>query len=290
MHDGLAKEDGLRVRVRSVFRRVFHLLLDRLGLRRFKEHSFFGTLLAQPAVVADFGAHRGEFFAALKAEYPVSQALLIEADPALAESLKETFGNEGDVLHAALVGDNKGPTIIFTRSTEPEASSIFSERVAVYGVVTQIKVPTVDFAEALRLLDGRVDLAKLDIEGAEVEVLQTARPSDLASCSQLTVEFHDKSQPVTRRDVDRLCQRMRCEGYGIVNANWPYVDDVMFVNLRRIGAGRRWRFRRRMALVNGLFVLRGAFFWSVRLLKRIRWAVKRRTGDNHACNGIDFIP
>jgi FkbM family methyltransferase len=228
-------------------------------------------LLAKQAVIADFGAHRGEFFAAVKAEYPVSRALLIEADPAFAESLKATFGNEADVLHAALVGgNNKGPTI-FTRSTNPESSSIVSERVAVYDIANQVKVPTADFAEALRLLGGHVDLVKLDIEAAEVEVLRAARPSDLAACCQLTVEFHDNMQPVTRRDVNRLFQRMRCEGYGIVNANWPYVDDVCFVNLRGIAAGRRAQLRCRMALVNALFVLRGAFFWSLRLLKRIQW-------------------
>ena len=260
-----------RMDERSVFRRIFHFLLARLGVRRLRGHSFFGALLAKPAVVADFGAHRGEFFAALKADHPVSRALLVEADPLLAESLQGTFGKEADVLHAALVGENKGRTIIFTRSTEPEASSIFSERVAVYGIANQVKVPTVDFAEVLRYLDGRVDLAKLDIEGAEVDVLQTARPSDLAVCSQLTVEFHDNTQPTTRRDVDRLCQRMRCEGYGIVNASWPSVDDVLFVNLKRISAARRLRFRFRMALVNGLFIIRGAISWSVRLLKRIRW-------------------
>jgi hypothetical protein len=86
----------------------------------------------------------------------------------------------------------------------------------------------------------------------------------------MTVEFHDNRQLVTRHDIDRLCQRMRCEGYGIVNASWPYVDDVCFVNLRSIAAGRRLRLRCRMALVNALFVLRGAFFWSLRLLKRIQ--------------------
>jgi hypothetical protein len=62
-----ASEFGMRAR--SVFRRIFHLFVDRLGIRRFREHSFFGVLLTQPVVVADFGAHRGEFFAALKSEY-----------------------------------------------------------------------------------------------------------------------------------------------------------------------------------------------------------------------------
>ena len=71
----------LRLKARSLFRRIFHVLLDRLEIRRFKEHSFFGSLLPQTAIVADFGAHRGEFFAALKSEYSISRALLVEANP-----------------------------------------------------------------------------------------------------------------------------------------------------------------------------------------------------------------
>ena len=82
-----------RTYVRSVFKRVFHRLLDGLGIRRLREHSFFATLLARPAAIGDFGAHRGEFFAAFAAEYRDSRALLIEADPAMAESLKQIFGN-----------------------------------------------------------------------------------------------------------------------------------------------------------------------------------------------------
>ena len=56
-----------------------------VGNSTFREHSFFGTLLAGSAAIADFGAHRGEFFAALKSEYSISRALLVEANPALAE-------------------------------------------------------------------------------------------------------------------------------------------------------------------------------------------------------------
>ena len=32
--------------------------------------------------------------------------------------------------------------------------------------------------------------------------------------------------------VDDVCKRMRTEGYLIVKAKWPNVDDVLFVNLK----------------------------------------------------------
>ena len=87
----MQKATDARMDKRSVFEAIFYFLLARLGARRLRGHSFFAMLLAKPAVVVDFGAHRGEFFGALKAEYPVSRALLVEADPALAESLKGTL-------------------------------------------------------------------------------------------------------------------------------------------------------------------------------------------------------
>lgn len=87
----MQKATDARMDKRSVSEAIFYFLLARLGARRLRGHSFFAMLLAKPAVVVDFGAHRGEFFAALKAEYPVSRALLVEADPALAESLKGTL-------------------------------------------------------------------------------------------------------------------------------------------------------------------------------------------------------
>jgi hypothetical protein len=67
------------------------------GSSTFQRAFIFWDTSERPAAVADFDAHRGEFFAAVKAEYPVSRALLVDCDPALAEPLTGTFGNEAEV-------------------------------------------------------------------------------------------------------------------------------------------------------------------------------------------------
>ena len=85
----MRKSTAFRVHVRSVVKRIFHLLLARLAVRRLRGHSFFAMLLAKPAVVADFGAHRGEFFAAVKAEYPVKLGHYPE--PCIAETIEGNF-------------------------------------------------------------------------------------------------------------------------------------------------------------------------------------------------------
>jgi FkbM family methyltransferase len=253
-----------------VFGRLFHLMLDRLGIRRFREHTFFGSLLPQAAIVADFGAHRGEFFTALKSEYSISRALLVEANPALAELVKKRFGPETKVLHAALVGENRRARITFTRSTNPECSSIFREWAAASGITDRVDVPAVPISKLIRELGGQVDLLKFDVEGAEIDVLEKASACDLASCSQLTVEFHDGSPPLTPRDVQRVCKRMRSEGYALVNANWPYTNDILFVNLKTMVPSKRLTYRCRVVLVNALFIARRVIF-DRSFVKRIRW-------------------
>ena len=250
----------LHIRTRSFCKRVFYLVLGWLNLRRFKEHTFFGSLLPPAAIVADFGAHRGEFFSALKSEYPVSRAVLVEANPALAQTLKKRFGRESDVVHAAVVGANNKEAVLFTRSTNPESSSIFEEWSAAYGIADQVNVPAIDLSNVIRELGGRVDLLKFDIEGAEIDVLKEAPVSDLNSCGQLTVEFHERGPLLTRRDVDHVCRRMRSEGYAIVKPNWPKVDDVLFVNLKSLSTMKRLEFRCRVALANALFIIRRRIF------------------------------
>ena len=123
-------------------------------------------------------------------------------------------------------------------------------------------VPAINLSSVIRELGGRVDLLKFDIEGAEVDVLKEARASDLASCGQLTVEFHDKRPPLARRDVDDVCRRMRSEGYLIVKPNWPKVDDVLFVNLKSMRTIKRIEFRCRVAVANALFIIRRRIFGS----------------------------
>jgi hypothetical protein len=55
---------------------------------------------------------------------------------------------------------------------------------------------------------------------------------------------------------------MRAEGYGIVKANWPNVDDVLFVNLKRMRTIKRIEFRCRVVLANALFIIRRSVFGS----------------------------
>ena len=53
----MQKATDARMDKGSVFKAILYFLLARLGVRRMRGHSFFAMLRAEPAVVADFGAH-----------------------------------------------------------------------------------------------------------------------------------------------------------------------------------------------------------------------------------------
>jgi hypothetical protein len=49
---------------------------------------------------------------------------------------------------------------------------------------------------------------------------------------------------------------MRSQGFAVVKANWPYSDDILFVNLKSMHALQRVEFGCRAALANMLFIIR----------------------------------
>jgi FkbM family methyltransferase len=171
----------LRMNVRSLLRRIFYLFLDQLGIRRLREHSF---------LIFFYGSRRWSRTLARIVENSSSHSPLsirspgrfsLRADPALAESLKQAFGDEADVVHAAAVAESKQGPVTFTRSIEPESSSIFKEWSAAHGIADQMTVPTLDFSDAVERLGKRIDLIKMDVEGAEIEILESASAPVAAS-------------------------------------------------------------------------------------------------------------
>jgi hypothetical protein len=88
--------------------------------------------------------------------------------------------------------------------------------------------------EFVRLGLEWVDLLKLDIEGAEIEVLRTAPSEMLQRIGQITTEFHDfmcrEDTPAIREVIDR----MRSLGFHALRFSTRTYGDVLFVNGARI--------------------------------------------------------
>ena len=81
------------------------------------------------------------------------------------------------------------------------------------GGSRQISVEMITLARLFELLGtDRVDLLKVDIEGAEWDVLSTLTPAVAQRIDQITVEFHDFMDPAERPRTEQCIARL--EGLG----------------------------------------------------------------------------
>jgi hypothetical protein len=80
--------------------------------------------------------------------------------------------------------------------------------------------------------EPRVDLLKVDIEGAEIEMLTTANATLLQAIGQITVEFHGDSifGFGLHREVERAIDRLKGLGFVVLNFCRPMRTDVLFVS------------------------------------------------------------
>jgi FkbM family methyltransferase len=97
-----------------------------------------------------------------------------------------------------------------------------------------VKVRTIGLAGLLEQMRVEyVDLLKVDIEGAEIEMFD-AMPDSLATAfGQLTVEFHDFCG-VPLAAIERVSNKLRDLGYAAIRFSRYTHGNVWFVNTRRL--------------------------------------------------------
>ena len=186
------------------------------NLRSLHGHTFRDCLPSCPVMI-DLGANVGRFTAEFMAAYPGADVLLVEGDPLLVGTLAERFSEQPRVrLFRGLVGGRSTPKHPFHLCRIPEGNSVirdFSESWSP-GESRQIEVEMLTLADLLRLAAiERVDLLKLDIEGAEWDVLEGFSSELSLAVDQLTVEFHDFLDPSQRGRTEACIARLEELGY-----------------------------------------------------------------------------
>jgi FkbM family methyltransferase len=157
---------------------------------------------------------------------------MVEANPELYAGLAA----EGSfpAYHCA-VTDEEG-SVRFNIARNDEGSSILALPAdSEYNCVLRetVTVPARTAASLLREIGwDRVDLIKMDIEGAEIRVLDSLGPDVLDRMAQFSIEFH--SDPVFRfgieRQVEDCLDRMRDRGFLVVDFTFPNRRDVLLIN------------------------------------------------------------
>ncbi len=160
----------------------------RIFLRKIPDHI--------PLRVLDLGASSGAFALLLKLlKFQIEKICCVEMNPRtferLSVNIRNNFAQEASILHAAVCDGQKELELylsgswtsdsIYSASTTPDSSNI--QPVKVQGL-------SFDQIYARYFADQQIDLCKMDIEGAEYEVLLGQHCSALQNCKYFLFEIH----------------------------------------------------------------------------------------------------
>lgn len=192
-------------------------------------HNFLPRLIHPNSIVLDMGANRGDFAHTMIQRY---QCRVIAAEPV--EELYRSIPRHSSlqVLPVALGGENRSTSM-----------NVFEQRCAsLLGSVTSDEKLTTQPVEMITLTElrrrvhaERVDILKLDIEGAEIDVFNTCSDEELQSIMQITVEFHDFLYPELGIGLHQILDRMHRIGFWVLpfsldNSNLLFINRQTGVN------------------------------------------------------------
>jgi FkbM family methyltransferase len=226
-------------------------------LAMLSDHTFMPQFLSSDSVVLDLGANHGDFSHSIIAKYGC-RSFAVEANPSLCATMCPD--PRLTVVNAAVAATTG--TLAFYVHKSDDSSSLL--RFADTDVVDELSVPALSLVDLLaRLGSPRIDLLKVDIEGAEVEMFGSCPDELLKSMPQITVEFHDFNKVIPKVEAERIVHRLESLGFETIKMWMQSYGDTLFVNrdLTRVHA----------------FDL----FWSRRVVRNWWWTqrfVKRQVG------------
>jgi FkbM family methyltransferase len=197
-----------------------------MSLCQIEHHTFFVNGLSPTSTVLDLGANRGRFSQALIERFG-AQCFAIEPNPFLFRQLPAD--SRLQTMNVAVAA--RGGTLPFYIADDSEASSLL-EGVKSRATET-VHVHVLTLSEVLNKFGlSRIDLMKIDVEGAEIGILESVPLELLANVGQITCEFHDFCELTPIADVERVIHRLRKLGFFFIPIWRRGYGDTLFVNPR----------------------------------------------------------
>lgn len=204
----------------------YRKLKRRLQRRAEMRFSELARALGPGDIALDLGANVGELTALLAANGATVHAY--EPEPETFALLSARFAGAANVhLHEAAVSDSDGVAELILPASFREkprsaskAASIAHDRYLGPGHIAR-SVPMRDIRAILSALPKPPALIKIDIEGAELGVLEALRADGLLGPeTAVFVETHERLDPASLPRVRALQNWARHEAPGYVNLHW----------------------------------------------------------------------
>lgn len=148
-------------------------------------------LKRSPEVIVDLGANTGLSASYFKMTFPDAVLYAVEPDPGNFELLQSHAKQFDNVicLHHAIWSKNEMLTLY-----NPDTGGYSMNTIAIGNRSGEVEALTMDTLLARNGVN-KVDILKMDIEGAELELFKNSDTSWLAKVGMLIIETHDRKQP-----------------------------------------------------------------------------------------------
>lgn len=158
--------------------------------------------LDKDSIVIDAGANVGLFVEALRAHVDC-KIIAVECGKENVACIKNKNFENVDVIGKAVVGDSNQSITLTEIVGEPndDGTMRYNQWHNIYGnhsdhPTAQVNTYEVEGVTLKELIEeyGTVDYLKMDIEGAEYEVMESLTPEDAQKIKQMSFEWHDAKQ------------------------------------------------------------------------------------------------
>jgi FkbM family methyltransferase len=200
-------------------------------------HSFYAGSINRNSVIVDLGAHKGEFSSNISSRFGC-KCYLVEALPALFSQIAD--GPLVKKYNFVMAGRDESVELFVSQNLEG-STIINSAATRSHGTVIVDGV-TLDTFMTRAGIDA-IDLLKIDIEGAEIELLESASDAILSNIKQITVEFHNfLPGVVSTHQVAEIKKRLQDLGFYAIKFSRTLNTDVLFINKKhyRISNTEYW--------------------------------------------------
>lgn len=175
----------------------------------FLDHEYRLPFDARPATILDLGANTGLASLYFRTQFPEAQIVAVEPDEANFAMMQRHIGAlPGVVLVQAAVWSHDGLITL----TDPGVGS-WGLRVQESSseVRSGCQVPAISIPTLLgHFPGGRVDLLKMDVEGAEKEVFESSA-AWIEKIDAIVIELHDRYKPGCNRAFFTAIPSLPCE-------------------------------------------------------------------------------
>lgn len=190
-------------------------------------HGLIEDFLTKGSIVIDLGANKGSFSKQISTLYGC-RVYAVEASPI---TFEETYASDlVQKFNFAICSQEK--QIQINISENSEATSLFildnceyKDSVTIQGISLEGFISSFSIQSPVTL--------KLDVEGAELEILKNTPSDVLRTFSQITVEFHEWLGIGSIPDIEAIIEKLKGIGFNHFKLSRTNHGNDLFVNSAR---------------------------------------------------------